>query len=71
MLDSHFSYTVEKAEAETSVKEFLRHCIDVPKFLACCQACPNYAHRWSCPPFSLTPWMSGTHIRAFACTPAS
>lgn len=39
MRDSNFSYTVEKAEAETSVKDFLHHCIDVPKFLSYCQAC--------------------------------
>ena len=69
MLDSHFSYTVEKAEAEPSVKDFLRHCIDVPKFLACCQACPNYAHRWSCPPFSFNPmdvWNAYTSLRLYA-----
>ena len=48
---SEFTYTVERAEAVTTVGEYLRCCVDVPRFLECCRQCPNYGIRWSCPPF--------------------
>lgn len=69
MHESPFSYRVEKAETEISVAEFLRGCIDIPKFLACCRACPNYDHRWACPPFSFDPmeiWNAYTGLRLYA-----
>lgn len=44
------SYSVEALEREMPVKTFLRDCVDVERFLGDCQACENYAKRWSCPP---------------------
>lgn len=44
-------YTVQYAQAAVSVEEYLAHCVDVPKFLACCKECANYGARWGCPPF--------------------
>lgn len=49
------SYSVEALEREVPVKTFLRDCVDVERFLGDCQACENYAKRWSCPPFSFPP----------------
>lgn len=46
-----FSYTVECAEAVVPVREYAAQCVDVPRFLEYCKACPNYGRRWSCPPF--------------------
>ena len=48
-------YTLERAEAVVSVQEFVKACIDIPKFLECCKLCPNYTKRWSCPPFDFDP----------------
>lgn len=48
---SDFTYTVERAEAVTTVDEYLSQCVDIPRFLECCKQCPNYGTRWSCPPF--------------------
>lgn len=66
---SDFTYAIEKAEASVSVEEFLQRCIDVPKFLACCQACPNYNNRWACPPFDFEPlelWRQYKTLRLYA-----
>ncbi len=51
MNEQKFIYTVRELENEVSMTEYLRDCVDVLKFLACCKACPNYGTVWSCPPF--------------------
>lgn len=38
-------------KATVSVADFLRDYVDIPRFLECCKACPNYNTRWSCPPY--------------------
>ena len=45
---------VTPLQAEVSVEEFVKTCVDIPKFYACCEACPNFQKRWSCPPFSFS-----------------
>lgn len=37
--------------AEGSVSDFLKTCVDIPRFLECCKDCPSYGKRWSCPPY--------------------
>ena len=37
--------------AEGPVSDFVKNCVDVPRFLACCRECPNFDRRWSCPPY--------------------
>lgn len=39
---------------EGPVSDFVRTCVDIPRFLACCRECPNYYRRWSCPPYSFS-----------------
>lgn len=66
---SELDYSVEKAEAVTTVADYLAHCVDVPKFLACCRQCPNYESNWSCPPFQfdvLKLWSEYKILRLFA-----
>lgn len=46
---------MRKLQAELPVEQFLRECVDVPRFLEQCRACPNYEKVWSCPPFSFKP----------------
>lgn len=36
---------------EGPVSDFVKTCVDVPRFLACCKECPNYNKRWPCPPY--------------------
>ena len=62
------SYTVEALEAELPVRTYLRECVDVERFLGYCQACENYARRWSCPPFAFPPlqlWREFDRLRLF------
>lgn len=40
--------------AEGPVSDFLKNCVDVPRFLACCGECPNFGRRWSCPPYGFS-----------------
>ena len=44
-------FTTEVRTARLPAADYLRDYVDVPKFLECCRACPNYGKRWSCPPF--------------------
>ena len=51
-----FPGTETQGQRETlPAEEVLRDYVDVPKFLEACKKCPNYAHRWSCPPFDFNP----------------
>ncbi len=66
---SDLSYTVERMEAETTVQEYLRLCVDIPRFLECCKQCPNYGARWSCPPFDFDAaarWREYKTLRLYA-----
>lgn len=44
-------YEIEKLEAETDIPSYLKEYVDIPTFLECCKACPNYGKIWSCPPY--------------------
>lgn len=39
---------------EGPITDFVKTCVDVPRFLACCRECPNYNRRWSCPPYEFS-----------------
>lgn len=45
----------EKRQLEIPVADFIRDCVDVEKFSACCQACRGYSKTWSCPTFRFKP----------------
>lgn len=44
-------YTTEHYTASISVDEYLEKYVDIPTFLECCKACPNYDKTWSCPSY--------------------
>lgn len=39
---------------EGPVSDFVRNCVDIPRFLACCKECSNFDRRWSCPPYGFS-----------------
>lgn len=39
---------------EGPVSDFVKTCVDIPRFLGCCRECPNYNRRWSCPPYNFS-----------------
>lgn len=39
---------------EGPVFDFVKMCVDIPRFLGCCRECPNYDKRWSCPPYGFS-----------------
>ena len=44
---------IENFQAEVSVEEYLKECVDVPTFLECCKTgCSNYGKLWCCPPYT-------------------
>jgi len=49
------NYTIEVKTAVIDVKEYVRECVDVEKFLAFCKECGNYGKKWSCAPFDFNP----------------
>ena len=66
---SELAYTIKNAEAVTTVADYMTNCVDVPKFLACCQQCPSYKNNWSCPPFEfdvMKLWEEYKTLRLFA-----
>ncbi|MEE1196926.1 MAG: DUF2284 domain-containing protein [Lachnospiraceae bacterium] len=44
-------YQIKNYTAEISIKEYLNKYVDIPTFLKCCRECPNFNHKWSCPPY--------------------
>ncbi len=42
-------------ECRVPVEEYMKECIDVPRFLSYCRQCSNYGKTWSCPEFSFDP----------------
>lgn len=52
---TELAYTVTHLRADVPVADYLAACVDVPRFLAFCRACPSYATRWACPPFDFDP----------------
>lgn len=44
-------YTLTCYSSKISVDEYLENYVDIPTFAKACQACPNYNHSWSCPPY--------------------
>ena len=44
-------YTTTFYESHIPVLEYVDNYVDIPTFLECCKACPNYGRLWSCPPY--------------------
>ena len=62
------SITVERMEAAVPVDEYIKNCVDIPKFLGYCKECSSYKNRWSCPPFEKDPmtiWTQYETIRLY------
>ena len=62
-------YSVETLTRTVPLGEFRRDLVDVPRFLGCCQACPNCGRYWSCPSFDFDPrelWARYDAIRLVA-----
>lgn len=47
--------TVEKFEKEIMVSEYAEKFVNIPKFLSCCESCPNFGEIYSCPPYEFNP----------------
>lgn len=61
-------YETEQLENQISVGDYVRDYVDVPRFLECCKACPNYGNKWSCPPYDFNPldlWAEYKTLRLF------
>lgn len=66
------SYGTAALENMIPADEYIRGYVDVPRFLECCRACPNYTVKWSCPPYDFDPlalwrgfrefWIFGTKL---------
>lgn len=53
---------------EGPISDFVKTCVDIPRFLVCCRDCPNYNKRWSCPPYDFSAeaiWNQYTNILLF------
>ena len=48
-------YSLEKFTKDIPVEEYIKGYVDVPKFVEYCKVCPNYNHKWSCPPYDFAP----------------
>lgn len=62
---------IERLESVVPVDEYVKICVDIPKFLGYCKECPNYGNRWSCPPFEKDPmeiWSQYKILRLIAYT---
>lgn len=46
---------IEYHEHTVPMEEYLRDCVDVPKFLSYCRRCSNFGKTWSCPDFAFDP----------------
>lgn len=44
-------YQVKTYSSEIPVKNYFEKYVDIPTFLKCCQDCPNYDKKWSCPSY--------------------
>ncbi len=42
---------ITELKKEISVKEFIADYVDVPRFSAGCEKCPEYGKTWACPPY--------------------
>ena len=55
--------------AEVSIDEYVKNCVDVERFLACCSECRGYGKTWACPPYDFDPmelWMSYDSLLLYA-----
>ena len=58
-------YSAAQLENKIAVEDYVRDYVDVPRFLECCRACPNYASKWSCPPYDFDPLDLWAQFREF------
>lgn len=46
---------IQYYECRIPMEEYIRECVNVPRFLSYCRHCSNYGKIWSCPDFSFPP----------------
>lgn len=63
--DAVVKYSAVPLENKIAVSDYVRDYVDVPRFLECCKACPNYGVKWSCPPYDFDPLGLWTQFREF------
>lgn len=44
-------YKIRTYTNEISIQNYVENYVDIPTFLKCCEACPNYKNIWSCPTY--------------------
>ena len=69
MSEQGFQYTVRELTSDVPLAEYLQDCVDVPRFLAYCEVCPNFGNVWACPPYDFDPidiWNRYTDLRLYA-----
>ncbi|MBR5047181.1 MAG: metal-binding protein [Eubacterium sp.] len=56
-------------QKDVPMEDYLKDCVDVPKFLGYCRKCTNFGKIWSCPEFDFDPmdiWRNYQNIRVIA-----
>ncbi|MGI6574393.1 MAG: DUF2284 domain-containing protein [bacterium] len=69
MSEEKLNYNIRELTKEVLLAEYLRDCVDIPRFLAYCRACPNFGSVWSCPPYDFDPmevWKRYGSLRLYA-----
>ncbi len=62
-------YQTKKLEGGIDIPTYLKEYVDIPTFLECCKACPNYGNLWSCPPYDFDVedyWRQFAYIQVYA-----
>ena len=64
-----FDFETVYYEQDIPMEEYLKECVDVPKFLGYCRKCTNFGKIWSCPDFDFDPmdlWGKYSNIKVIA-----
>ncbi len=48
------NFTTKSFRKEISISTFIDSCVDIPRFIKCCENCPSYGKYWSCPPLNFS-----------------
>lgn len=62
-------YQIKKLEGGMDIAKYLEDYVDIPTFLECCRACPNYGNLWSCPPYDFDVeayWRQYAYLKVYA-----
>lgn len=45
-------YKIKTYTSDISIEDYFKNYVDIPTFLKCCEACPNYKNKWFCPTYN-------------------